>query len=65
MPFTLYVAMGDPMSTDHYPTCDVQDLDAPPTCLDPLGAAALLYHDDDNRCWPGSMPPRPRQRSST
>jgi lysophospholipase L1-like esterase len=51
MPFTLYVAMGDSMSTDHYPTCDVRDLDAPPAHLDPLGAAALLYHNDDNR-WP-------------
>src|SRR5688572_114056 len=51
MPFTLYVALGDSMSTDHYPTCDVRDLDAPPARLDPLGAAALLHRNDDDR-WP-------------
>jgi lysophospholipase L1-like esterase len=51
MPFTLYVALGDSMSTDHYPTCDVRDLDAPPGRLDPLGAAALLHRNDDDR-WP-------------
>jgi lysophospholipase L1-like esterase len=51
MPYTLYVALGDSMSTDHYPTCDVRDLDAPPARLDPLGAAALLHRNDDLR-WP-------------
>jgi lysophospholipase L1-like esterase len=51
MPFALYVALGDSMSTDHYPTCDVRDLDAPPGRLDPLGAAALLHSNDDAR-WP-------------
>lgn len=51
MPFTLYVALGDSMSTDHYPTCDVRDLDLPPARLDPLGAAALLHRNDDLR-WP-------------
>jgi lysophospholipase L1-like esterase len=51
MPFTLYVALGDSMSTDHYPTCDVRNLDAPPARLDPLGAASLLYRNDDVR-WP-------------
>lgn len=51
MPYTLYVALGDSMSSDHYPTCDVRDLDAPPSRLDPLGAAALLHHNDDVR-WP-------------
>jgi lysophospholipase L1-like esterase len=51
MPITLYVALGDSMSTDHYPTCDVRDLDAPPGRLDPLGAAALLHRNDDDR-WP-------------
>jgi lysophospholipase L1-like esterase len=51
MPFTLYVALGDSMSSDHYPTCDVRQLDAPPDRLDPLGAAALLYRNDDLR-WP-------------
>ena len=51
MPFSLYVALGDSMSTDHYPTCDVRDLDVPPGRLDPLGAAALLSRNDDAR-WP-------------
>jgi lysophospholipase L1-like esterase len=51
MPFALYVALGDSMGTDHYPTCDVRDLDAPPGRLDPLGAASLLYRNDDQR-WP-------------
>jgi lysophospholipase L1-like esterase len=51
MSFTLYVALGDSMSTDHYPTCDVRRLDAPPARLDPLGAAALLFRNDEIR-WP-------------
>jgi lysophospholipase L1-like esterase len=51
MRLTHYVALGDSMSSDHYPTCDVRDLDAPPSHLDPLGAAALLYRNDDAR-WP-------------
>jgi lysophospholipase L1-like esterase len=49
--FRFYVALGDSMTTDHYPTCDVRDLDLPPDRLDPLGAAALLYRNDDTR-WP-------------
>jgi lysophospholipase L1-like esterase len=49
--FSVYVALGDSMSTDHYPTCDVRDLDLPPDRLDPLGAAALLFRNDDLR-WP-------------
>jgi lysophospholipase L1-like esterase len=51
MAYSLYVALGDSMSTDHYPTCDVRDLDIPPARLDPLGAASLLYRNDDAR-WP-------------
>jgi lysophospholipase L1-like esterase len=51
MIFTLYVALGDSMSSDHYPTCDVRDLDGPPSRLDPLGAAALLHRNHDVR-WP-------------
>jgi lysophospholipase L1-like esterase len=51
MSFSLYVALGDSMSTDHYPTCDVRGLDGPPARLDPLGAAALLRSNDDRR-WP-------------
>jgi len=51
MTFRHYTSVGDSMSTDHYPTCDVRDLDQPPARLDPLGAAALLYRNDDLR-WP-------------
>jgi lysophospholipase L1-like esterase len=51
MRFTHYIALGDSMSTDHYPTCDVRNLDLPPARLDPLGAAVLLYRNDDVR-WP-------------
>jgi lysophospholipase L1-like esterase len=51
MALTLYVALGDSMSSDHYPTCDVRGLDLPPPRLDPLGAASLLYQNDDTR-WP-------------
>src|ERR1051325_5804451 len=49
--YTHYVALGDSMSTDHYPTCDVRDLDIPPSRLDPLGAASLFPRNDDGR-WP-------------
>jgi lysophospholipase L1-like esterase len=49
--YTHYVALGDSMSSDHYPTCDARGLDAPPSRLDPLGAAALLHRNDDER-WP-------------
>jgi lysophospholipase L1-like esterase len=51
MAFTRYVALGDSMSSDHYPTCDVRGLDLPPPRLDPLGAAALLHRNADDR-WP-------------
>jgi lysophospholipase L1-like esterase len=49
MRYSLYVALGDSMTTDHYPTCDVHGLDAPPARLDPLGAAALLHSNNDAR----------------
>jgi len=51
MAYSLYVALGDSMSSDHYPTCDVRGLDLPPARLDPLGAASLL-HKNDNTRWP-------------
>jgi lysophospholipase L1-like esterase len=51
MAYSLYVALGDSMTTDHYPTCDVRGLDVPPARLDPLGAASLLYQNDNAR-WP-------------
>ena len=49
MRFTHYVALGDSMSSDHYPTCDVRGVEFPPPRLDPLGAAALLHRNDDSR----------------
>lgn len=49
--YSLYVALGDSMSLDHYPTCDVRGLDLPPEHLDPLGAASQLFRNDDTR-WP-------------
>jgi lysophospholipase L1-like esterase len=51
MLYSLYVALGDSMSLDHYPTCDLRGLDLPPARLDPLGAASLLHKNDDSR-WP-------------
>ncbi len=51
MSFTHYVALGDSMSSDHYPTCDLRGLDLPPARLDPVGAAALLHRNADER-WP-------------
>lgn len=51
MVYSLYIALGDSMSTDHYPTCDVRGLELPPARLDPLGAASLFYRNDDAR-WP-------------
>src|SRR5262245_42696211 len=51
MRFTHYVALGDSMSTDEYPTCDLLQLDAVPGELLPAGAAALLYRNRDD-LWP-------------
>jgi lysophospholipase L1-like esterase len=51
MSYSLYVALGDSMSLDHYPTCDIRGLDLPPARLDPLGAASLLFKNNDTR-WP-------------
>lgn len=51
MRFTHYVALGDSMSTDEYPTCDLLELDAVPAELLPAGAAALMYRNLDDR-WP-------------
>jgi hypothetical protein len=51
MRFTHYVALGDSMSTDEYPTCDLLQLDAVPGELVPAGAAALFYRNRDD-LWP-------------
>ena len=51
MRFTHYVALGDSMSTDEYPTCDLLQLDAVPAELLPAGAAALFYRNRDD-LWP-------------
>lgn len=51
MRFTHYVALGDSMSTDEYPTCDLLQLDAVSGELLPTGAAALFYRNRDD-FWP-------------
>lgn len=51
MRFTHFVALGDSMSTDEYPTCDLLELDLVPEKLVPAGAAALLYRNRDD-LWP-------------
>lgn len=51
MRFTHYVALGDSMSTDEYPTCDLLDSDLVPEKLVPAGAAALLHRNRDD-LWP-------------
>src|SRR3982751_5161002 len=57
--FTQYVALGDSMSIDLYPALDAGEVDVAvalervPTAgaVAPLGAASLLYRNDDVR-WP-------------
>jgi hypothetical protein len=51
MRFTHYVALGDSMSTDEYPTCDLLEVEAVPARLQPIGAAALFYRNRDD-LWP-------------
>jgi len=58
-PFTAYVALGDSMSIDLYPALDAGEVDvavalervADAGAVAPLGAASLLYRNDDGR-WP-------------
>ena len=58
-PFTTYVALGDSMSIDLYPALDAGETDvavalervADAGAVAPLGAASLLYRNDDAR-WP-------------
>lgn len=58
-PFTAYVALGDSMSIDLYPALDAGETDvavalervAEAGAVAPLGAASLLYRNDDAR-WP-------------
>jgi acyl-CoA thioesterase I len=51
MRFTHYLALGDSMSTNEYPSCDLLEVDAVPAELLPAGAAALMYRNLDDR-WP-------------
>jgi len=59
-PFSAYVALGDSMSIDLYPALDAGDVDVAVAlervpqagAVAPLGAASLLYRNDDVR-WPG------------
>jgi lysophospholipase L1-like esterase len=58
-PFTAYVALGDSLSIDLYPALDAGETDvavalervADAGTVAPLGAASLLYRNDDAR-WP-------------
>jgi lysophospholipase L1-like esterase len=58
-PFTAYVALGDSLSIDLYPALDAGETDvavalervADAGTVAPLGAASLLYRNDDTR-WP-------------
>ena len=58
-PFTTYVALGDSLSIDLYPALDAGEIDvavalervADAGTVAPLGAASLLYRNDDAR-WP-------------
>jgi lysophospholipase L1-like esterase len=51
MRFTHYVALGDSMSSDEYPTCDLLGLRAVPPEPIPAGAAALMHRNLNDR-WP-------------
>jgi lysophospholipase L1-like esterase len=58
--FSSYLALGDSMSIDLYPALDVGEIDVAVALerdphagsIAPLGAASLLYRNDDAR-WPG------------
>ena len=57
--FTTYLALGDSMSIDLYPALDAGEIDVAVALerdvsagnVAPLGAASLLYRNDDAR-WP-------------
>lgn len=51
MAYSHYIALGDSMSTDEYPTCDLLGLETVPGELMPAGAAALLHRNQDD-LWP-------------
>ncbi|HEX7153776.1 MAG TPA: SGNH/GDSL hydrolase family protein [Thermoanaerobaculia bacterium] len=51
MTFTHYIALGDSISIDVYPAHDAQARYAGQATTDKLGAASLLYKNDD-RLWP-------------
>jgi lysophospholipase L1-like esterase len=51
MDYTHYLALGDSMSTDEYPTCDLTGAANVPSQLIPAGAASLLYQNRDD-LWP-------------
>ena len=59
MPYSTYIALGDSMSIDLYPALDAGEIDVAVALerdvnagnVAPLGAASLLYRNDDAR-WP-------------
>ncbi|MEA2464628.1 MAG: hypothetical protein QOJ98_2375 [Acidobacteriota bacterium] len=50
-PFARYIALGDSISIDVYPAADAERRFAGKASTDRLGAASLLYENDD-RFWP-------------
>ena len=69
--FTRYIALGDSMSIDLYPALDAgrdrrrrraRARSATAGSVAPLGAASLLYQNDDER-WPDESGRRPRRRA--
>lgn len=51
IPFRRYLSLGDSISIDRYPALDQQDREGAPAPITGLGAASLLYRNDDRR-WP-------------
>lgn len=51
LPFRRYLSLGDSISIDRYPALDQQGREDASTPISGLGAASLLYENDDRR-WP-------------
>lgn len=51
LPFRRYLSLGDSISIDRYPALDQQEREGASAPITGLGAASLLYRNDDRR-WP-------------
>lgn len=51
VPYQSYLSLGDSISIDRYPALDQQEREDAPAPISGLGAASLLYENDDDR-WP-------------